>query len=323
MVDAVDLYKACLFIQDNLDADLSLMFLAQTVGLSRFRFHRVFKAWRGETLHEFVTRLRMERAAFELSYPVPSSNRRSVKAIAFASGYKSLSSFSHAFSSYASVSPRQFRYRVLNDRANLSRRGHLAALAGARNPARTPSNPFAPFSLAIREETERSLVIVDSAAPGYRRSAMFGSAQPAIYGVESMPGLFARTQRRRGLSGRGVPMACIGVESDVWEEIVSAGSVDRKTSRRATVTLKGGRYAVFEGRGSIAQLYRLWRRHFDAWLLTSDECPRSDQVFVRFPHGSPASLNQSIQLMLHIPLEPRTQRPMVRRTANPADLLTA
>ena len=64
MVDAVDLYNACLFIQDNLDADLSLMFLAQTVGLSRFRFHRVFKAWRGETLHDFVTRLRMERAAF-------------------------------------------------------------------------------------------------------------------------------------------------------------------------------------------------------------------------------------------------------------------
>ena len=113
MTDIVDLFNACLYIQDNLDADLSLLFLAQTAGLSRFRFHRVFKAWRGETLHDFVTRMRMERAAFELRYPIPRSSRRSIKAIAFASGYKSLSSFSHAFSSYARRSPREFRNQAL------------------------------------------------------------------------------------------------------------------------------------------------------------------------------------------------------------------
>ncbi|MGA2551880.1 MAG: AraC family transcriptional regulator [Burkholderiaceae bacterium] len=323
MVDAVDLYNACLFIQDNLDADLSLMFLAQTVGLSRFRFHRVFKAWRGETLHDFVTRLRMERAAFELSYPVPSSNRRSVKAIAFASGYKSLSSFSHAFSSYASVSPRQFRYRMLHDRAQLTRSGHLAALAGARAAFRAPSGSFAPFSVTIREEPERSLVIVDSAAPGYRRAPIFGHSQQPIYGVESMPGLFARTQRRHGLAGRSLPMACIGVESEVWERNVRAGAVDRKTVRRATVNLKGGRYAVFDGTGSIAQLYRLWRRHFDGWLQASAECPRPDQVFVRFPDGSPVSIGQPVHLTLYIPLEPNIGRHSLRRLAESTGLAAA
>jgi AraC-like DNA-binding protein len=323
MVDAVDLYNACLFIQDNLEADLSLMFLAQTVGLSRFRFHRVFKAWRGETLHDFVTRLRMERAAFELSYPVPSSNRRSVKAIAFASGYKSLSSFSHAFSSYASISPRQFRYRMLHDRAQITRSGHLAALAGARSAFRTHSNAFAPFTVSTREEGDRALVIVDSSAPGYRRAPMFGGAQAAIYGVESMPGLFARTQRRHGLSGRSLPMACIGVEAEVWERTVRAGAVDRKTVRRATVNLKGGRYAAFDGTGSIAQLYRLWRRNFDSWLQASGECPRPDQVFVRFPEGSPTSIAQSVHLTLYIPLEPKSERQALRRVASPTGLVAA
>lgn len=313
MVDAVDLYNACLFIQDNLDADLSLMFLAQTVGLSRFRFHRVFKAWRGETLHDFVTRLRMERAAFELSYPVPRSNRRSVKAIAFASGYKSLSSFSHAFSSYASISPRQFRYRMLHDRAQLTRRAHLAALAGARSPLASAANIFGAFSISVRQEPDRPMVIIESAAPGYRRAALFGAAQPAIYGVESMPGLFARTQLHHELSARTMPMACIAVDAPAWERAVNSGVVDRKTVRRATLVLKGGRYAVLDGVGNLARLYRLWRRNFDGWLLANGECPRPDQVFLRFANGLPANARQTGRMTLYIPLEEVSERKAIRR----------
>lgn len=308
MVDAVDLYNACLFIQDNLDRDLSLMFLAQTVGLSRFRFHRVFKAWRGETLHDFVTRLRMERAAFELSYPVPRSNRRSVKAIAFASGYKSLSSFSHAFSSYANVSPRQFRYRMLHDRAQGSRQQHLAALAGSRVAASSPANPFLPFTLSLRDEPDRPLVILDSAAPGYRRATLVADAETPLYGVESMAGLFARTQRRHGLTARSMPMAGLGIDAAAWERLVRSGAVDRRTARRAALALKGGRYAVLEGVGSVAQLYRLWRRNFDAWLAASGECPRPDQAFIRFQNGVPATLAETVPLTLFIPLEAGADR---------------
>jgi AraC-like DNA-binding protein len=313
MVDAVDLYKACLFIQDNLDTDLSLMFLAQMVGLSRFRFHRVFKAWRGETLHDFVTRLRMERAAFQLSYPVPRSNRRSVKAIAFASGYKSLSSFSHAFSSYAQVSPRQFRYRMLHDRAQMTRRAHLAALAGARSAFLPPSAPFGSFLVSVRDEPQRDLVVIESAAPGYRRAPILAFPGATLYGVESMPGLFARTQRRRGLSGRATPMAAIAVDYACWERAVQAGAVDRKTVRRATLTLQPGRYAILEGFGSVARLYREWRRDFDRWLTANGECPRPDQVFVRFHNGAPGSLSEAVQMTLYIPLEPVAERPGLRR----------
>src|SRR5882757_1557463 len=142
MIDVIDLFNACLYIQDNLDADLSLLFLAQTVGLSRFRFHRVFKAWRGETLHDFVTRMRMQRAAFELAYPVPRSSRRSIKAIAFASGYKSLSSFSHAFSSYAQLSPREYRNRALRTRPMLRRDQIDATMLG-------------PFRISVGDEPAR------------------------------------------------------------------------------------------------------------------------------------------------------------------------
>ena len=38
MIDVIDLFNACLYIQDNLEADLSLLLLARFVGLSRFPF---------------------------------------------------------------------------------------------------------------------------------------------------------------------------------------------------------------------------------------------------------------------------------------------
>lgn len=53
-------------IQAHLDGDLSLAMLSQQAGLSPSHFHRVFKAALGETLNNYVTRLRVERGAFRL-----------------------------------------------------------------------------------------------------------------------------------------------------------------------------------------------------------------------------------------------------------------
>ena len=206
MIDIVDLFNACLYIQDHLEADLSLLFLAQTVGLSRFRFHRVFKAWRGETLHDFVTRMRMERAAFELSYPIPRSSRRSIKAIAFASGYKSLSSFSHAFSSYSQLSPREFRNRALRERPDQSRVCNGLA-------------PFGSFSFKVAEQPERQIAVLDTALPPHEGAKLstlvrLGAAAPVAgdrFGVELLPNLLARSRGEGNLSSKVTRLGCVCV----------------------------------------------------------------------------------------------------------------
>lgn len=53
-------------IQAHLDGNLSLAALSQQAKLSPSHFHRVFKAALGETLNQYVTRLRVERGAFLL-----------------------------------------------------------------------------------------------------------------------------------------------------------------------------------------------------------------------------------------------------------------
>jgi AraC-like DNA-binding protein/DNA gyrase inhibitor GyrI len=94
------------YIDQNLDKDLPLFSLAKRVGLSPFHFHRKFGAYFGESLHQHIKRLRLERAAFELTY-----GSKPVRDIARDSGYKTVSAFSHAFSGFAGVSPTRYRSR--------------------------------------------------------------------------------------------------------------------------------------------------------------------------------------------------------------------
>ena len=314
MIDIVDLFNACIYIQDHLDADLSLLFLAQTVGLSRFRFHRVFKAWRGETLHDFVTRMRMERAAFELAYPIPRSSRRSIKAIAFASGYKSLSSFSHAFSSYSQLSPREFRNRALRRKQDFGRVPDASAA-------------FAPFAVRVVDEPARNIAVLDN-APAIRQGLSLAalarmSASTAVqgerYGVELLPNLLARP-RGEGRSSRVARLGSVGVDVDDW----SASPREARNGRsvpRSTIRLDGGRYAVVDGDGSLSQLYRGWRRGFDDWLAASGECPKPGRLYVRFGRNDEAD-GASASIALYIPLEdlpPAVQR-VSRGRQRPANL---
>lgn len=308
MIDVIDLFYACVYIQDHLEADLSLLFLAQTVGLSRFRFHRVFKAWRGETLHEFVTRMRMERAAFELSYPVPRSSRRSIKAIAFASGYKSLSSFSHAFSSYSQLSPREYRNRALRNRPAVAPAGYDGHLLGS-------------FPISVGEEPAREIVIFDPVTrvgdhiQDTARAALSAARhiEGDRYGVELLPNLFARSHRNRGGMDRSSPLSCIGVGLDEWRRGTPVRHRNGEPAQpRATLRLEAGRYAVIHGSGPVTHLYRAWRRQFDAWLAVKGECPRPGRVYMRFEKPTDEAAAGSERWAMYIPLERPTEvRPRV------------
>ncbi len=311
MIDIVDLFNACLYIQDHLEADLSLLFLAQTVGLSRFRFHRVFKAWRGETLHDFVTRMRMERAAFELRYPIPRSSRRSIKAIAFASGYKSLSSFSHAFSSYSQLSPREFRNRALRRKPEFMS-SDIDSLFGA-------------FKISVANLPERQIAVLDPAIVPRAGMSLAALAQLSEsvpvsgerYGVELLPNLLARSRAEGQVSNKVTRLGCVGVELDDWTESARRSRSGR-TAPRSAIRIAGGRYAMVEGVGSLTSLYRAWRRGFDGWLAMSGECPKPERLYVRFPRASTDDDMSSRTIALFIPLEDlpavaaRTSRPRAR-----------
>lgn len=93
-----------IYIQTHLEDHLSLESLAEQAGLSPFHFHRLFRATIGETVKQYVQRLRLEQAAFQLKI-----RHAAIIDIAFNLGYQSHETFTRAFRKHFGTTPTAFR----------------------------------------------------------------------------------------------------------------------------------------------------------------------------------------------------------------------
>ncbi len=92
------------YIDENLDADLSLTAISNIAFFSPYHFHRIFKFVTKETLNEYVTRQRIEKSALELIHQDIRITEVSTKY-----GFNDNSSFTRAFKKYYKVSPTEFK----------------------------------------------------------------------------------------------------------------------------------------------------------------------------------------------------------------------
>ncbi|MGY0574619.1 helix-turn-helix transcriptional regulator [Bradyrhizobium sp. RDM12] len=93
------------YVQGHLADDLTLERLARVAAFSPFHFHRVFAAITGETLSDFIRRVRLERAAGALiSLP-----ETSILDVAYRYGFSSAATFARAFRAHFGMSATQWR----------------------------------------------------------------------------------------------------------------------------------------------------------------------------------------------------------------------
>jgi transcriptional regulator GlxA family with amidase domain len=103
----VKLCRARDLLRDCLGEPIALADAAAEADLSAWHFLRLFRHTFGETPHQFLTRLRIERAKDLLTV-----SGRSVTDICFDVGFSSLGSFSTLFARHVGASPIIFRRRM-------------------------------------------------------------------------------------------------------------------------------------------------------------------------------------------------------------------
>lgn len=96
--------RVLVHIQQHLDDSLPLKELAGLACFSPYHFHRIFRGMVGESVREYVRRLRLERAAGQLRL-----SSASVTDIALAAGYESPEAFTRSFKASFGTSPSHFR----------------------------------------------------------------------------------------------------------------------------------------------------------------------------------------------------------------------
>lgn len=99
------LNKVIDFIGKNLDEKLSLDELCAVACLSKYHFHRLFTAFTGLSLKQYIRWLRLKRAAHQLVI----DRERSIIEIAIDAGFKSHESFTRAFKQTCGYTPSEVR----------------------------------------------------------------------------------------------------------------------------------------------------------------------------------------------------------------------
>ncbi len=237
--------KVLIYIEDHIDEEISMQELSKIACHSLFHFHRIFHAIVGETAHQYVRRLRLERAAGKLLY-----TKEPVTEIALEANYGTPSAFTRAFKECMGESPRN--YRALYKEVNTMKKKinelpmiqpdqiekivdlHLLFIRKVGNYHTSSQEAWDAMRAFIQEnQLDKSKI----------RYFSISHDNPQVTSEEKL-----RFD------------ACIQTSQEVREK----GEVGRQL-------LKGGKYAIFIHHGPHASLHEIFDRIFLRWFPSSKE----------------------------------------------------
>ena len=139
-------------IHANPAGDLSLDALADVAAMSRFHWHRVFRAMTGETCAEAVRRIRLHRATFWLI-----RDDLPVAEVAARAGYPNVQSFTRIFRERHGLTPAAFRRQgILTSPLNPNLKGDRTMFAVTVTESAPPRRLFGVLHVGPYMEISRS-----------------------------------------------------------------------------------------------------------------------------------------------------------------------
>jgi AraC family transcriptional regulator len=263
-------------IHDNPEGDLSLDALSDVAAMSRFHWHRVFRAMTGETLAQAVRRVRMHRASYHLVMTdLP------IATIAANMGMPNLASFKRTFTDHFAMSPSAFR-----------KRGELRPYVRTERLEITLMHP-----VSVQTNGPMRLAAVAHKGPYFEISRAFQKLS-AVMGTRN---LFPK-------AGRMVGIFYDDPQSVPWPDLRShaafeiTGEVDLSKPLEE-VTLPAGRHAVMTYRGPYAGLPAAYDQLFGAWLPSSGEEPADTPSFEVYLNSPMDTAPEDLVTELHLPLK--------------------
>ncbi|MCU0696007.1 MAG: AraC family transcriptional regulator [Myxococcaceae bacterium] len=265
-------------IAERLDSPPSLAQLARVAAFSPFHFHRVFRGVTGETVHGYVMRCRVERAALLLGR---GSSTRRLTDLALELGFSSGAELSRAFRARFGVTPSGFRREKRKNpqgplREGPYRRGHERTLR-----------------VTVVERLERTLAFIRITAP-------FETGR-----LEHAGRRLLDWATRQGLST--TPL--LGLSHDDPDVVALAKcryDLALETARSghgvSTRTLPTSTWAELRVEGTPRAMEHGWSWLFSHWLPSSGYEPGALPGVERYEHGLDLARWSAPDVVLCLPL---------------------
>lgn len=266
------------YIHDNPAGDLSLDALADVAALSRFHFHRVFRAMTGETVAQAVRRVRLYRASVALL-----TTGTPVAAIARQVGYPNADSFARAFADAHGLSPAAFR---------ISGRLHVI-------PPTLPDGDKTMYPIEIRDEPQRRL----SALPNTGSYFEIGRAYERLYALMGARGLIAQVSGAIAI-GYDDPATVPAEALRSHAGLVVTGDCPLEPPLEEVI-LPAGRHAVMRYTGPYQGLPQAYEQFMRRWLPTSGEEPADRPAFEIYVNSPMDTRPEDLVTEICLPLKER------------------
>lgn len=234
-----------IYIEDHIEDELSVNELAKVASYSPFHFHRVFHAVMGETVHKYVRRLRLEKAAGKLR-----RTNQPITDIALDARFDTSSSFAKAFKQCMGQSARNYRLLYKEVNAMTKKMSELPMIYPEKTETISDKNllcirRFGSYIISSENAWNALLAFIDE-------SKLDRSKQSYISIFHDDPQITNEERLRFD--------ACIQAPKGVQEK----GDVARQM-------LKGGKYAIFIHNGSHHTIEDTFDRIFLKWFPNSKE----------------------------------------------------
>ena len=286
-------------IERHMDHELSLEVLANVACFSPFHFHRIFRAIIGETLNQFINRVRLQKAASQLV----SDPKKSITEIAFDTGFSSSATFARSFKKYFGMSASHYRIKgkspdsknckpkskngnqVSNIGEEIIRSSRYVDTVTKNLNWRIEMKDNKPLNIEVKEMPEMQVAYVRHMGPYKGDSQLFEGMFNRLMMWAGPRGVFTENSLVMAVyhddpkitdEDKQRVSACITVSPEI--------EVDGEIGK---MTIAGGRFAVagFELEGSH-EYEAAWNMVFGEWLPESGFQP-DDRLCYEIYHNDP------------------------------------
>jgi AraC family transcriptional regulator len=259
------MHRVLEYIDRHLDEQLELDSLAKVAAFSPFHFHRLFTAWFGETLGDYVRRRRLETAAIRLV----AQPRLTVTHVALSVGFGSTEAFARAFKTRFGSTPTEWRQAQVSNRDQLNRKPDQAPPPVARN--------HEPMKVTIVDRQPTTVAYMRHVGPYGKPVSDFWITRVAPW-METN-GLYGRTRYGISHDDPGITAS----EKLRYDAAVEVPKDFKGAGEHQMTVIPGGKYAVGRFKGDERQVGDAWAWLLREWLPASGMQLDSRPFFESYP----------------------------------------
>jgi AraC family transcriptional regulator len=288
--------RVMMFIDEKLGERLKLKEVARVACFSEYHFHRIFVAYVGMTLQEYISYRRLSKAA---EFLLRSSMR--ITDIAFEVGFESSAAFTTAFKKLFQVNPNLFR-KTQGEGYHLRSTGFFSPLGIIDTAQVQRQLRFDRVHYEVKTVPEMNLLSITK--KGFSYGCFFKAAQDGftgLYDYIELHGLQKNIGNRVSIFpelpySMNDPCAIIHCGFSIKGKILPEKPFK-------LLTMESGKYAVFHYKGPYEFAYQMWMMAYNKCFLTGQEQIRDVPPFELYLNSPRDTPPEELLIEMHIPIQ--------------------